>query len=221
MISVKSAVTQLVDNSEFARTGLRLGLLNISAYAKVIHPEVERITKKEVRSESGIVMALSRYGRELRQRGGWEVDLQIEGMVSRSGLVEIAYTKTRNTQDKIATLYLLEAVRSAPFFVVTIGLTEVAIIVDSSLAEVVLSHFPMQPLIRLDNLACLTLKVDIETIDLPGQSYRVLERLASHSITVVEYTTSPTELNVILYEKDLVDSFRLLHSAFLKKNYRS
>jgi aspartokinase len=218
MISVMNAVAQVVENSEFARKGLRSGLLNISAYAKDIHNEIERITKKEIKNDSSIVMALSRYGKELRLREPEREDLRIRNIISRSKLAEIAYTKTADVQERLATLNLLDAIRNAPFFVSTVGLTEVAIIVDTSLIDTVRSHFGIaQPLIQTDMLASLTLQVAIETIDQPGQSYRVLEQLASRNITVVEYTTSPTELNIILYEKDVSRAYQLLHNEFLRK----
>ena len=214
-----AAVTQVVENSEFARKGLQEGLLNISAYAKTIHAQVEEITKKEIKNTSSIVMALSRYGRQLQQNPQPSPDLQILNIVSRSKLVEIAYTKTPEVQERMATLNLLDSIKNAPFFVSTIGLAEVATIIDASLVETVRGHFGnTQPLIQIESLASLTMQVGIETIDLPGQSAAVLERLASRKITVVEYTTSPTELNIILYEKDVSRAFQLLHRAFLKKD---
>lgn len=214
-----AAVTQVVENSEFARKGLQEGLLNISAYAKTIHAQVEEITKKEIKNTSSIVMALSRYGRQLQQNPQPSPDLQILNIVSRSKLVEIAYTKTSEVQERMATLNLLDSIKNAPFFVSTIGLAEVATIIDASLVETVRGHFgSTQPLIQIESLASLTMQVGIETIDLPGQSAAVLERLASRKITVVEYTTSPTELNIILYEKDVSRAFQLLHHAFLKKD---
>ncbi len=218
MISVMNAVAQVVENSEFARKGLRSGLLNISAYAKTIHNEVEQITKKEITSDSSIVMALSRYGKQLRQLQPEIEDLQIRNIISRSKLAEIAFTKTSEVQERLATLNLLDAIKNAPFFVSTVGLTEIAIIVDTSLVDVVRAHFgASQPLIQIDALASLTLQVGIETIDQPGQSYRVLEQLATRNITVVEYTTSPTELNIILYERDINRAYQLLHREFLRK----
>jgi aspartokinase len=213
-----NAVAQVVENSEFARKGLRSGLLNISAYAKTIHNEVEQITKKEITSDSSIVMALSRYGKQLRQLQPEIEDLQIRNIISRSKLAEIAFTKTSEVQERLATLNLLDAIKNAPFFVSTVGLTEIAIIVDTSLVDVVRAHFgASQPLIQIDALASLTLQVGIETIDQPGQSYRVLEQLATRNITVVEYTTSPTELNIILYERDINRAYQLLHREFLRK----
>lgn len=212
-----SAVTQVVENSEFARTGLRLRLLNISAYAKYIHAEVELLTKKEITNTSSIVMALSRYSKQLDRENTEIVDLKIRNIITRSKLVEVTFTKTAEVQERLTMLSLLEAIKNAPFFVSTVGLTEVAVIVDASLKDTVLAHFgSTQPLIVNEPLASLTLQVGIETIDQPGQSYRVLEQLASRNITVVEYTTSPTELNIILYEKDASRAFQVLHRAFLE-----
>ena len=141
MISVTNAVAQVVENSEFASKGLREGLLNISAYAKVIRPQIEEITKKEVKNDSSIVMALSRYGGQLRKSQLQTTPLQIVNIVSRSNLVEVAYTKSSDVQERMTTLNLLESIRNAPFFAVTISLTEVVIIVDSSLADTVTGHF--------------------------------------------------------------------------------
>lgn len=218
MISVMTAVQQVVENSEFARRGLQEGLLNISAYAKTIHGQIEEITKKEIKHPSSIVMALSRYGRHLQQNPQSLPDLQILNIISRSKLVEIAYVKTPEVQERMATLNLLDSIKNAPFFVSTIGLAEVATIIDASLVETVRRHFGnVQPLIQIESLASLTMQVGLETIDLPGQSAAVLGRLASRKITVVEYTTSPSELNIILYEKDISRAFQLLHHAFLKK----
>lgn len=213
-----TAVQQVVENSEFARKGLQEGLLNISAYAKTIHSEVEEITKKEIKNISSIVMALSRYSRQLQQNPQSVPDLQILNLVSRSKLVEIAYVKTPEVQERLATLNLLDSIKNAPFFVSTVGLAEVATIIDASLVDTVRGHFgTIVPLVQIESLASLTMQVGIDTIDLPGQSYKVLEQLASRKITVVEYTTSPTELNVILYEKDVSRAFQLLHGAFLRK----
>lgn len=218
MISVMAAVQQVVENSDFARKGLQGGLLNISAYAKAIHSDVESITKKEIKNRSSIVMALSRYGRQLQQNPQSEPDLQIQNLVSRSKLTEIAYTKTPEVQERFATLNLLDAVKRAPFFVSTIGLAEIAIVTDVSLAEIIKAHFgTVKPVIFIQSLASLTMQVGVETMNLPGQSYRVLEQLALRRITVVEYTTSPTELNMIIYEKDVSRAFQLLHHEFLEE----
>ncbi len=219
MTSVMTAVAQVVENSEFARKGLQEGLLNISAYAKTIHHEVEEVTKKEIKNRSSIVMALSRYGRRLQQSPPLVGDLQILNITSRSKLVEVAYSKTTEVQERMATLNLLDSIKNASFFVSTIGLAEITIIIDSSLVDIVKGHFgSIVPIAQIDGLASLTIQVGIETINLPGQSYRVLERLASRKIAVVEHMTSPTEHSIILYEKDISQAFQLLNSVFLKKS---
>jgi hypothetical protein len=48
MISVASAVEQIVSHSDFALEGLQTGCLNMSAYADSIQQEVEQVTRKSV-----------------------------------------------------------------------------------------------------------------------------------------------------------------------------
>lgn len=212
------AVQQVVENSEFARKGLQEGLLNISAYAKTIRPQVEQITKSEIKNDSGIVMALSRYGRQLRNTAQPVTDLGVRNIVSRSNLTEIAYARNQEVQERLTTLSLLDSIRNAPFFVSTVGSTEVVIIVDSSLADTVRGHFgSITPLAHIESLASLAMQVTVDTTALPTRSYRVPGLLTSMGISVAEYITTPTELNVIVYEKEMSRAFKILHEEFLKK----
>lgn len=218
MISVMNAVQQVVENSEFAEQGLREGLLNISAYAKTIRHEVETITKKEISNDSSIVMALSRYGKQLKGTPTREVSLQINNIVSRSHLVKITYERTMEIQERFAMLNLLDSVKRAPFFVAMVRSTEVVVIIDASLVDTVRGHFgSFQPLTQLKSLASISIQADIDTIILPRQSSVVLGQLASKGIAAIEYAASTTGLNVIVHESDASAAHHLLHMKFLKR----
>lgn len=217
MTSVMNAVTQVVENSDFAKKGLSLGLLNITAYARTIRAEVEEITKRQVANDSSIVMALSRYAKVLRDASSVDGNqVQIQTMSSRSQLVELVFSKTSEVQERFAMLNLLDSIKHASFFVSMTGLRGVVIITDLFLLDTIVAHFgSLRPLRITEPLAGLTLQVDVETIDQPGLSHRILEQLALRTITVVEYVTSPTELTIVLYEKDASRAFQVLHRAFL------
>lgn len=212
------AVTQVVDNSDFAKKGLLLGLLNTTAYARSIKPEIEEITKKQVVNDSSIVMALSRYGKLLRQHAvAGSSEKVIQNISSNLQLVELVFDKTPEAQERLAMLNLLDAIKRASFFVSTVSMTQITVIVEAALSDMVRAHFGgMQSLDVVESLAGLTLKLGAGMVDRHRQSYKVLEQLASRNITVVEYTTSPTELNIILYEKDASKAFQALHREFLK-----
>lgn len=216
MTSVMNAVTQVVENSDFAKKGLLLDLLNISAYAKTIRVEVEEITKNGVKSDSSIVMALSRYGRQLRATDTREEVVEIRNITSRSQLVEMVFAKTPEVQERLAMLSLLDAIKRAPFFVSVIGITDITVIIDESLHGVVRAHFgSLEPRSTNGPLASLTLKVGADADSNTKRVYAALEQVALRNISVVEYITTPAELIVILHEKDAGRAYQALHRAFI------
>jgi hypothetical protein len=49
MISIQETVEELLKNDYRAYCAMRLGYLNLSAYARMIHARVEELTKKTVK----------------------------------------------------------------------------------------------------------------------------------------------------------------------------
>jgi aspartokinase len=219
MTSIKYAVTQVVENSDFAKKGLLLGLLNISAYAKTIRKDVEEITRSEVKNDYSIVMALSRYGRELRQRGEDVTPLRVKSISSRSQLTGVIYDKTPEVQERLAMMLLLDAVKRAQFFVTLVGQTQIVVVSDSSMQDMITGHFgTVHPGEAHESLACLVLEFDGAADRYhAGQSYRALERLASQGIRIIDYMMSSSTLTVFVDENDAGTAYQLLYKAFQGK----
>jgi hypothetical protein len=214
MITVASAVEELISHSDFAIEGLQTGCLNMSVYADSILHEVEQLTKKPVQKGS-VVVAISRLATTYKNNALPIEKFQLQNLVSRTGLTEITYTKTPGLQARVATLYSLEYIKNAAFFVSNIGLSEISIIADTSLTAAILKQLSSDhPILHMDKLASLTMQVGIETVEIPRQSYTVIKQLALRDITLVEYLTSPGELTIILHERDLKNSFSILYDKF-------
>lgn len=214
MYTITRAVEEIVSHSDFATEGLQLGCLNMSVYAERIRPEVASLAKKSVKKGS-IVVALARLSSKYQKLHKDSEDFHFYNLVSRTGLTEITYPKTHKSQQLVASLYSVKSVREAPFFVSTVGITEIAIITHRELAEEITARMgTIKPLLRAHNLASLTMQVDMATIDTPRQSYTVIKQLALRDITLVEYITSPSELTIVLYEKNLKESFTILYDRF-------
>lgn len=216
MLTISSAVEQLVATSDFAIEGLQNGCLNLSAYASSIQSDVEKLTSKAVQRGS-IVVALARLSDRCRTSPPTTSDYKLFNLVSRSGLTELTYPKTAILQKNIVKLFERSDIQTAPFCVATIGLAEISIITHHDLAKTIQAALSSQsPTLYLPRLSSLTMQVGIETINTPRQSYIVIKQLALRDITIVEYITSPTELTIILHERDLKDSFVILHDKFFK-----
>lgn len=221
MLTISSAVEHLVATSDFAIEGLQSGCLNMTAYADLISEQVVRLTKKPVQKAS-IVMALTRLAKKYRQQLPKIQDFKLFNLVSRSGLTELTYPKTPRLQQDVAKLFERADIQAAPFCVATVGLGEISIVTDDNLASSIQKELNAHtPSLHLPGLSSLTMQVGIETIDTPRQSYTVIKQLALRDITIVEYITSPTELTIILYDRDLKESFVILHDRFFGSPVRA
>lgn len=215
MISVSTAIESIIKASDYAEIALDNDVLNISAYARHIHKDVEIYTKKTV-TVSSIVMALLRLQRNKSRNLSHEKDLQIKNILTRSELVELCYARSEDTSAMLSDLQKSQVIKRSQFYTSIVGLTEIAIVVDRELHSTVEAFFsPIQPKITIDHLGSLTLQVGIGTIDVPGQSHEVLKQLARNDISVVEYITSPTELNILVRSKDIHAAYRHLYERFM------
>lgn len=215
MITVIDAIKIILKKTDFAEESLQHGVLNISAFARIIHTEVEELTKKEV-SIASINMALVRHTKTVQGQAVQKKDLQIFNIITRGALVEYCYTKSNDTLDALSALQRSNVAAHSQFFTSTVGLTELAIVTEATMQDKITAYFaPLEPKLVIADLASLTLQVGIDTIDLPGQSLAVIRELAQHNISIVEYVTSPTELNIIVRAKDIQNAYVLLHRKFI------
>jgi aspartokinase len=215
MITVADAIKEILNKTDFAEESLQNGVLNISAFARIIHPKVEELTKKEV-SIASINMSLVRYAKTIQKHTIEKKDLQIFNIITRGALVEYCYTKSNDTLDALSALQRSNVAVRSQFFTSTVGITELAIVTEATIQDKIAAYFtPLEPKIVITDLASLTLQVGIDTIDLPGQSLAVIKELARHDISIVEYVTSPTELNIIVRAKDIQNAYMLLHHKFI------
>ncbi len=214
MLTISSAVEQIVFSSDFAIEGLQNGCLNLSAYTDTIRTQVELLTKKSVQRGS-IIVALGRISSRYRAEDPDQINFQVYSIATRSGLTELTYAKTAELQRDIARVFQLPDVHAAPFFAMRIGLVGVAIVTRDKLAHLIRAILSdHKPILYMSELSSLTLQVDFDAVDMPRQSYTIIKQLALRNINCVEYITGASEHTFILHNDDLKDSFAILHDKF-------
>jgi len=203
MIKVSDAVRELVINSEEVLSCLSQGVLNLSAYAKRIKPSVERRTKKPVKHGT-IVAALARYAKDLEVKSPIVPEISWRDIAVKSGLIEIAFDKTRANRERLQVLYQTPQFQSADFLTVTHGLGELSIIINENLEQPVMRIFGRQkPKFVLRGLCGLTVRFDEHYIHEPGLTLALVRKVAIKRINIVELVSTFTELTFLLYEKDM------------------
>lgn len=211
MITIAKRVEELVERWPMLKQGLELDLLNTSAVARYIKPEVEKEVGEKV-SEAAILMALRRY--EAKER-----DTQIKqpkdylGDISvRSDLIDLTYLNSPTLPRKLARI----AHELAPqhYFTTSRGLLQTSVIVHEDHTSTVSDMLATEHLeARSEDLTAITLHLKKGHDNISGILAYPLQLLAWRGITVVEVVSTYDELNIILYDKDVEKAFSTLKNA--------
>ena len=211
MLKISDAVRDILFSSEIAMSAFEDGVLNLSAYAKTICEEVERRTKKPVKTGS-IVVALSRIRRESGKRQPLVPDAEVEDLSVKSGLAEISFDRTRAHLARLRNLYRDPAVNAGDFFMVTQGTGEITIVaLTNTLSDITTAMRPLKPKAVIKDLVGLTVRFKQDYISVPNIIFAFVRQLALRRINIVEIVSTYTELTFIVSQHDL-------HNAFLALN---
>lgn len=215
MITIPEATKKIVERSRYLSEAMSKGLINYSALARYMQPELEKMLFKPV-SEAAVVMALRRLEQELQPKF---VPLTIfpsaPEMIVRSNLVEFTCNNSEALRTKYEQLLHLYAGERKYFFTLTEGVFETTIILSKDLQEKVKEVLESQEIVStVIRLAAITIKLPEENVKTPGVYYFFLKSLAWEGINIIEIVSTPTEVSLILDEKDVNRAFAILKSLF-------
>lgn len=212
MLTTTEAIERIVTRAPFFEEGLRDGILNLSAVARRLRPEVERRLGHPV-SEAAILMGLRRIGTRLgkRPRPLGAVLRNIGDLTLRSDLAEFTFQASATILDRKRRLLDAMAKRRGTFVAITQGISEVTLIVNGSAAPDVERLFADERLVaRLDRLSSITVRLPEKAVGVAGVHYSILKQLAWHDINVVEVVSTYTELSIVLADADVDRAFVVL-----------
>jgi hypothetical protein len=212
MHKVSDIVRAMVFSSEPELTVMSRGTLNLSAYAKRIHAEVEQRAFKPVQLGT-IVVALSRISNELIDEDPLLPKIELDSIAVKSKLAEIAFNKTTANKFRAQKLYTEKEFAQADFLTITYGASEISIFAPMSLVKPVLRNFkPDSPKLLLDDLAALTVQFGEQYIDMPNMYFALLLAMATRKVNIVELISTYTELTFLVRQADLNELFQLMNS---------
>lgn len=212
MQTVADEIERIVMAYPFLEEGLSRGIINCSALAREIQPQVEKALFKDV-SESAILMALKRLSARMAGRSmGFEAVLQELGdLTVRSNLTEFTFLRSDSIMEKQKKLLNRIEDTAQPFITFTQGVFEITIIVSAGLGEIVEETFFEEKLLsRLDDLSAIIIKLPAQTVSTPGVHYAILKQLAWQNINVVEVVSTYTEFTVVLDKRQVDLAFSVL-----------
>ncbi|MEN9327510.1 MAG: hypothetical protein RI947_318 [Candidatus Parcubacteria bacterium] len=212
MIKISDAVQEIVDHDGFVQEAIHQGILNISAYAKIIHPLVEDKTMKPV-LRGTIVVALSRLIKHKSIFTPLLPHIQISNLSVKSSLCEVTYEKTERNQEKLSVLET-SIISKEEFFAVTEGSSEITIICPANVRTLLLKHFDIKPKAEYADLVAVTVRFSPEYLELPNAIYTLVNALAVKHINIIEVVSTYTELSFIIFKRDMEQTIQALNGYF-------
>ena len=216
MITVSESIQNIVRESPLLEEGLGVGIINLSALARRIRPQVESQLLKPV-SDSAVMMALKRLSEHIQKNSRQQAKF-LKGMgdiTVRSSLSEFTFQISDTILEREKQLLHEIAGQRDRFVTFTQGLFEITVIVSTDLEKNVESVFAHEKRIaKLNGLSAIVLKLPAATVHMPGVHYSILKQLAWDNINVIEEVSTYTEYTIII-EKNKVDrAFSILKGLF-------
>ena len=222
MISIPVAVEEVVKKKPFLEGALVDGLINLSALARQIKPEVEERIGKTV-NDSAVIMALNRLVPRLELMSAMKIKNVVENMgdiVVRSNLSDFTVLNT-------STLYglqarLLNEVHSLKnvFCTFSQGIYETTLVVSDSIVPLVKELFANERIISSNtNLSLITVRLPSENTACPGVYYYLFKELAWDNINIVEVISTANEFTIVVGDHDIHRAFTILMEA--KRNVQN
>lgn len=215
MITIPETVEQIISGSPFLEEALSEGIINYSALARKIRPEVERRLLKDVQT-GAILMALRRLSKKFKPGNTLKKIIHSNNdLIVRSNLIELVITNTEFTIGMHKNLIKLAEQEEQYFMTITEGVFETTIIASADLYHNIKEILTPEKIIsELKNLSSITIHLPTSNVYSPGLYYFFLKTLAWEGINIIEVVSSYTELTIVLENKDVDRAFSSLKKLF-------
>ncbi len=213
MLKVSEIVKDILSSSDIELEAMRAGILNLSAYAAKIQPEVEKRCWKPVQKTT-IVVALSRLQVGVAKIAPLKPVIKFTELSVKSPLAEITFEKTLHSIQQSRTLSSFLQKHEPAFLTITQGINEITVIVSQEQELRVIKHFATPPKASFVNLVGVTVSFSEKYLREPNVIYTVLSALAGQRVNIIEIVSTYTELSVIIDQKQLELCITTLNQFF-------
>lgn len=212
MSSISKITGDIINQTPFLKELLSKNLINISALARKILPEIEQITGEKVK-EGAVLMAIKRITFDSSPSMEDEIRealTHLGDIIVRIGLTCYTFENSKTLKEKEISLYNLIHEDPAYFINVSAGLRESTYIISSNNEEDLESIFKNDYLIKKRMFLASVSITRPPIYDVIGTTYYVLKQLAWSGINIVEILTTENEFAIIVHEKDVNQTFKIL-----------
>ena len=220
MQTIQEAVGQILKSRPYLEESLQDKLINLTALANQMIPEVEKRLSKQVKT-GALVMAIKRHqSGKLPMINIKATNLlkNLSNIIVRSNVSVLTYENSTSLPVNIAELSVDFSKRKGLFYTFSQGVFETTIIINNSAEPELKKKLEDENLLSSSfQLACITLYLPDENTEIPGYYYIILKKIAWEGINIVEVLSTTNEFSIILEDKDVDRAFSILKSGTLNK----
>ncbi len=213
MLTIAQIVEKVVSQRPFLEEVMSEGLVNLSAMARTIQPEIEKSLGREA-NEGAILMALKRYTSKLDPSLNIKLMKSLDRMgeiTVRSKLSDFTYKNSDRIVEKQKSLLKLIEDKRECFYTFSQGIYETTMVISSSMSEDLAALFESERLVsRIDQLSSVTLRLPEDNTKLAGLYYYILKKIAWNKINIIELISTTNEFTIVVDEQDAAKTFDVL-----------
>lgn len=210
MITIAQSVEDIVVSTPFIEEALGRGLLNLSAYARTIRPQIQEKHLRNV-TVASLVMALKRLQPRCRGRKVALYDLvKLRDITVESSFIEYTFRNTP-TLGKLQRLLIELAEEKELCMHFVQGIHESTLVVHHALEKgvdrIANNEYVLS---KIAELSLMTIRLPADTVETPGVYYPILKALAWAGINFIEIISVSSELTIIFRDKDVDRAFSVM-----------
>lgn len=213
MNSIGKITEELINKSPFLREAMTEDLINISALARKLKPEIEEQCGKEVK-EGAIVMAIKRMTPGLYHRLNVKITNvmgDLGDFLVRSNLSDYTFENSESLKSKQSELIHEVNKENDSFFTICKGVSETTFIVNTQHEPIIEKLFRGERIkSQTKDLASVTVKLPVVNTEIYGIYYYILKHLAWEGINIVELVSTSNEFTIVVKQDDVDKAFKIL-----------
>ncbi len=209
MITISSALEDAIKNRPFLEEGLASGIINFSALARRLKPELERRLYRKM-TDASVIMALQRMRPRIKRmsKAGLKELKSLKNLTVRSNLVEYVFYNSPALVPLQKKLLEIIEKRKDSFVNLLQGAAETTIIASRNLQPQIETIIPKHLRIsRIEALGSITLTMSPSQVYVPGVYYNLLKALAWENLNVMEAVSGYDEITLVFEEKNIQKAF--------------
>lgn len=210
MKTITQAIQEVLDSAPEAGFCFDKGLLNLSAFAKVINKDIEKRTFKKVQHAS-LVTALARLQSSSKKEGVVS-KIKFEYIKVITPVVQVVYKKTSTLSNSILDFQLrFENFITSEWYVWSSRKNDIVISTSLQVFEKLQSFIKnSQPENLVEDLVTISLGVSDSYQQESGILYSITRLFARRKIPIVDLISNPGEIEIMLHKKYLIEALELL-----------